>query len=385
MSIEPTSSFQQLSQQLAADLASRADDADQQGRLPAEDVRALIDSGYLTMSIPREYGGLGLSLRDCVAAHLEVAKGSASTALVAGMQIQTLGNLSENRPWDADKFERFCREAVHGLINSAASEPSLGSPSRGAFFETKAVQDGDCWLIEGHKTWVTGGKHLTHLLLRLDVDGEPGVIIVHNDLPGIEWAETWGGSLSLRASDSHDVYFKSVRVPLENLVERGKRDARIPNAWFPMIMACVYLGSALAARDTVIRYALERIPTALGKPIATLPKVQRQIGEIDIQLQAARTLLLEVAAAWPGDETGLAVYPRVAAAKHFATETANAVTEKALEIAGGASLTRGLPLERFFRDTRAGLMHPPSGDSALEIVGKGAIDSFQLPITTAET
>ncbi|MCZ6872537.1 MAG: acyl-CoA dehydrogenase family protein [bacterium] len=136
----------------------------------------------------------------------------------------------------------------------------------------------------------------------------------------------------------------------------------------------MYLGSALAARQTLIRFALERVPTALGKPIATLPTIQRQIGEIDIALQAAQALLLEVANAWTGDPvTGHTLYPRVAAAKHFAVEVAQQVTDKALRVAGGQSITNALPLERYFRDVRAGFMQPPTGDVALDIVGRAAL------------
>lgn len=366
----------ELARQLAADFATRADEADRQARLPPEDVRALRASGYACISIPREFGGWGLSLRECVEAQLELAQGSASSAMVAGMQIHLFGNLREIRRWSEAHFERFCHEAVAGgLFNSAASEPAMGSPSRGAFFATTAVCDGDHWRINGHKTWTTGGRHLTHLLVRLDVEGQPGAIIVPAATPGITWKETWGEALSLRATDSHDVFFADVRVPRDNLVELGQRDEKVPNAWFPMIMAAVYLGAALAARSAVIRFALERVPTALGKPIATLPKIQRQIGEIDVMLQAARALLLEVAGEWTGDERSRGAFPRIAAAKHLVVETANAVTDKALQIAGGSSLTREMPLERHFRDTRAGLMQPPSGDTALEIVGRGAIDA----------
>jgi alkylation response protein AidB-like acyl-CoA dehydrogenase len=370
--------------ELAAEFATRADEADRQGRLPTEDVQALKDSGYLTISIPREYGGMGLSLRDCVAAQLEVAQGSASTALVAGMQIHLFGNVRENRPWDESAFERLCREAVNGgLFNTAASEPALGSPSRGGLFATTATraEDGG-WLINGQKTWTTGGRHLTHILVRLTVEDEPGVIVVPGDAPGVEWIETWGeDSLSLRASDSHDLHLRDVHVPTDNLIEKGKRDERTPNAWFPLIMASVYLGSAIAARNTVIRFALERVPTALGKPIATLPKIQRQIGEIDLALQAAQSLLFEVSEQWTGDERSKPLYPRIVAAKHLAVETANHVTDQALQIAGGTSLTRDLPLERYFRDTRAGLMQPPSGDTALEIIGRAAIEQQSPPST----
>jgi alkylation response protein AidB-like acyl-CoA dehydrogenase len=137
------------------------------------------------------------------------------------------------------------------------------------------------------------------------------------------------------------------------------------------------LGTAVAARNHVIQFTLERVPTALGKPIATLPKIQRQIGEIDINLQAARSLLLEVAGQWTGDNEQRSQFmSRIAAAKMIVTQTANSVTEKALQIAGGTSITKALPLERHFRDVRAGSMQPPSGDTALEMVGRAAIEAL---------
>jgi alkylation response protein AidB-like acyl-CoA dehydrogenase len=207
------------------------------------------------------------------------------------------------------------------------------------------------------------------------IEADPAWILVLQDTPGVTWVETWSDSLSLRASDSHDVYFNDVVVPADHLIQRGITPAQaVPSAWFPMVMSTVYLGTAIAARNSVIQYALERVPTALGKPIATLPKIQRQIGEIDLALQAAQALLFEVAGAWTGDaENRRKVYPRIVAVKHLITETANEVTDKALRIAGGLSLTKSLPLERYFRDVRAGLMQPPSGDTALEIIGQHAI------------
>lgn len=374
-----------LARQLAADFACRAGDADRLGKLPAEDVRQLKESGYLTLTLPREYGGEGLSLREALAVHLELAQGSPSSALVAGMQLHIFGNLSEARPWDEDKFAWLCQLATAGgLLNSIASEPALGSPSRGAFFKTTAALTPEGWCVNGHKTWSTGGAHLTHLLVKASVGTDTAVILVPNHIPGVTWEETWSDSLSLRASDSHDVRFENVIVPEDHLIHRSKPEPEGPNAWFPMMMGVVYLGAAVAARNTVIRYALERVPTALGKPIATLPKIQRQIGEIDLALQAATALMFDAAGAWGRGEQGESVFPRIVAAKHLMTETANRVTDEALRIAGGISITRTLPLERYFRDVRAGLMQPPSGDTALEIIGRGAIDELRQKDETDE-
>ena len=368
-----------LGQQLAQQIAPRADAADRAGKLPPEDMQLLRESGYLTLSVPAEFGGQGASLRDCIEAQLALATASCSTAIVAAMQLHIFGNARETHPWPQPYFEQFCRAAVEekALFNSVASEPTLGSPSRGGAFHTHAVKTPDGWRINGHKNWSTGGKHLDYLLVGLSIEGESALIVVPNHIEGVEWVETWGDSLSLRASDSHDVYFRDVIVPAENLVQRGKSEKRLPNAWFPMLVSATYLGAALAARDTIIRYALDRVPTALGKPIATLPKIQRQVGEVDLALQTARLFLLDVASQWQGDAASFqSMYPKIIAAKHLATETAITVTDQVMRIAGGNAIAHTLPFERFFRDARGGIAHPPSGDSALEMIGKAAIEGF---------
>jgi alkylation response protein AidB-like acyl-CoA dehydrogenase len=290
-----------LAKKLAQQFATRADEADINNALPAEDVQDLQNSGYLILSIPRDYGGFGLCLRDCLAAHLELAQGSGSTALVAGMQIHLFGHQNEIQSWPAGAFERVCQLAVGGgLLNTLASEPALGSPSRGGLPSTEARHTKAGWLLNGHKAWATGGQHLTHMLVTCRIEDDSALVLVQQNTPGIKWQETWHDALSLRASDSHDVDFQDVLVPHDHLITRGKNGKPPVNAWFSMLIATTYLGEAIAARNTVIRFALERVPTALGKPIATLPNIQRQIGEIDLVLQAARALLFEVAAEWTG-------------------------------------------------------------------------------------
>lgn len=371
----PTTTLLDLARDLAEQVAVRADDADKQGRLPLEDVRALKESGYLAISVPQAYGGQELPLRACVEAQLELAQGSASTAMVAAMPIHMIGAARENRQWSEAHFERLCRILVEGgLVNSCASEPTLGSPSRGGAFETNAVRTPAGFRINGHKNWSTGGAHLTHLLVTLTLEGETAQFLLPNHLPGIRWEPTWQHALSLRASDSDDVYFENVTVPEDSLLRRsGNGQKPGPNAWFPALTAATYLGAAIAARDAAIRFAIERVPTALGKPIATLPKIQRQIGEMDVPLQAARLMLLDAAHAW--DQRTPDAWSRIVAAKHFANEAAISATDMALRVVGGQAITHGLPVERYFRDVRGSITHPPSGDTALEIVGRAAIDS----------
>ncbi len=359
--------------------APRAAQADREARLPEEDLRALQESGYLGMSIPLEYGGAGLSLRECAEAQIELARGSASTAMVAAMQLQVFGHARETRPWPEAVFVQFCRAAARrgAFFNSVASEPEMGSPSRGGRFQTTArpAPGGEHFIVNGHKTWVTGSRHLTHLLVRVSVGGEASVLWMPNGLPGMTWIPTWERALGLRASESHDLKLENVVVPAGNLIARGSQK-EAPNLWFPAMLTAVYLGAALAARDAFIRYALERVPPALGKSIAALPSIQRQVGEMDAALQAAAALFRETAAIWKGDEAQRQhVFIRLAAAKHIVLTTAAQVTDQALRAAGGRALTDALPLERHFRDVRAGFAQPPSGDTALEMIGRAAISA----------
>lgn len=361
--------------ELADGIADRAAEADRAGRLPRADVRALAESGYLGLTVPREYGGRGASMREAVEAHLELSKGSASTGLVAAMNLHLIGTEREYRVWSDEHRERLFRAAAEGaLLNSVASEPALGSPSHGQVYETTAEPLGGGRLrIDGHKTWITGGRHLTHLLVKLDLGGEPAQVLVEGDRDGLRWEETWGDALSLCASDSHDLHLEGVVVPEENVMIRGD-GPDTDRGWFLALVGATYLGSALAARDALVEYANDRVPTALDEPIATLPKIRRRVGDLDTHLEAAKAFLLSAAADWPADpERNHEHVPRIVAAKEFATTTAIEAAGEALRIAGGAGITPSLPFERYFRDVQAGPMHPPAGEEALEEVGRHAL------------
>ncbi|MFT5194119.1 MAG: alkylation response protein AidB-like acyl-CoA dehydrogenase [Cellvibrionaceae bacterium] len=371
----------EMAESLAKKIGARAAQADREGRFPAEDAIDLKQSGFTKLNLPKELGGFGMSMRTCIESHLILSSGSTSTGLVASMTMNVIGHENEARSWPDPIYEKVASvAATEGiLINNVASEPKLGSPSRGGAFQTFASKsaDGKNYIVNGHKNWITGGKHLTHMIVRLGSDDGAINLLVEADRPGLRWDHTWGDALSLRASDSNDLYFEDAVVPVENLAVRPV-PISVPNIWFGLLMASTYLGGAVGARNAIIKYALERVPTGLGKPIATLPGIQRQIGELDTALQAAKALLLDVASMW--DSTAginmpvrQAMIPRIAAAKTVATNTAAFVTDKALQVAGGASISRDLPLERFFRDVRAGTMHPPSGDAAMESVGRGAL------------
>jgi alkylation response protein AidB-like acyl-CoA dehydrogenase len=146
------------------------------------------------------------------------------------------------------------------------------------------------------------------------------------------------------------------------------------NAW-SLTIAAVYLGIGQAACDAACDYANGRVPPSLGKPIAELPHIQQWIGQMQVALDAARAVLYDTARAWVEHaELRPTLGAALAASKFLATNAACSATDTALRVAGGFSLTRALPLERYFRDARAGLFNPPQDDLALGQVGRAALE-----------
>lgn len=390
-----------LARQLATQFAERADEYDRNGTFPFENYTALHAAGYLRLPVPREYGGMEASLLDVVLAQEQLAQGDGATAMAVAMTMQMLGRLRETRQWEAALFARVCRTVVQegALINAAATEPDMGSPSHGGLPATVATpaMQGDTagWHVTGHKQFITMAPVLRYFVVSVRLPATPDMpyggsanaIIErrpNQDVAGLRLVDTWSGNLGLRASGSYDVYLDQVFVPDALLVDRkpaAPPDQPAPaakavsnTAWFALTLSAVYLGIGQAACDAVCHYAQERIPSALGKPIATLPNIQRRIGAIQIELDAARALLYQTAQAW-GDtpQHREQMLPRIAAAKYTATNAAIAATDQALRVAGGFGLQRVLPLERYFRDARAGVTHPPNDDAALELVGRSVL------------
>jgi alkylation response protein AidB-like acyl-CoA dehydrogenase len=141
-----------------------------------------------------------------------------------------------------------------------------------------------------------------------------------------------------------------------------------------LAVAAVYLGVAEAARDFAVQFARSRKPTALGgKAISSLPNIRDRVGRMDLLLFQARGQLIGAARAWDAAPSAT-MEAALAAAKVTASNNAAAVAEEAMRLVGGSSLDRSLPLERHYRDVRAGLHHPPQDDAALALFAREALD-----------
>ncbi len=377
-----------LADGLAACFAARAPALEQGGGFPHQDWADLHESGYLRLVIPREHGGDGASVLDMVIAQERLARGNASTALGAAMLISVLGRAIELQSWPAPVLAEICRDlAAHGGgINNCVTETELGSVSRGGTPAARAERTEGGWLVSAHKIFVTAAPALrflvTGVVLPLDDAAPRGATasaIIRAPAQGLRIEPTWRNSLALRSAGNDDVFFDRVFVPDDWMVERNpigvpKASGPGANPW-ALPLAAVYLGIGQAALEAACDYARSRTPPALaGAPIASAPHVQQWIGSMQIALDAARTVLRDTARAWDEDpERRPATAARIATAKYLCTNAACTVTETALRVAGGFSLTPDLPLERYFRDARAGLFAPPQDDLALGIAGRAAL------------
>ncbi|RAP78487.1 acyl-CoA dehydrogenase [Paenibacillus montanisoli] len=362
-----------LVERLAARFAERAPRYDREGSFPFDNFADLRENGYLKLTVPRAFGGDEIPLYEFVLLQERLAYGDGSTALAVGWHLGQIMHLRTTGKWPAVTFEALCRSVVKEgtMINTFASEASSGSPSRGGRPETTAVAADGGWRITGRKTFSTLSPILDRFVVSAYIPDEDCTadFLVHRS-ERVSIVETWD-TIGMRATGSHDVVLDGAFAGADSrLTGKGTDDG---GGWLLHIPAC-YMGIALAARDYALAFARTYKPNSLDKPIAALPAVQQTIGEMEVELRTARTLLYESADKWdkePAERT--AMKPELGLAKYTVTNNAIRVVDLAMRIVGGTSLSRANPLERYYRDVRAGLHNPPMDSSVIQTLAASAL------------
>jgi alkylation response protein AidB-like acyl-CoA dehydrogenase len=359
------------------EFSSRSAEIDEQSKFPKENVNTLVQLGYTSLPVPKAYGGKGIGIYDMVLFQETIASHDSATGLSIGWHMGVTGELYEKKLWDDTMLDFFAKEALKGaLINRAVSEALTGSPTRGGRPGTTAVKKDGRWEISGRKTFTTMSPALTYFLTSAWIEEKNaiGFFLLHKDLDGLSIEETWD-VISMRGTESHDLVLDRVTVDESMLVEinEGPRGNNI-NGWVLHIPAC-YLGIAQAARDYALRFALEYSPNSIQGTISELPNVQRLIGEIDLELIRMRHFIYSVAEAYDDEKRRPFITNELGAVKYTVTNAAIAIVDKAMRIVGAKSLQRQNPLQRYYRDVRAGLHNPPMDDMTIHKLAMGAIQS----------
>ncbi|MBU2500182.1 acyl-CoA dehydrogenase [bacterium] len=350
---------QKMIRQMARDFARAkiapvAAKLDHSGEFPEANVREMGQLGFLGMVVPEQYGGLGGDITSYALVVEEISAVCGSHGLTVAAH-NSLGCWPLVELGTEEQKQRFLPPAAAGesLLSFGLTEAGAGSDAGGT--RTTAVRDGDHWVLNGTKMWITNSHYAGAIVITAKTDpeaeGSHGIsaFIVPTDTPGFT-VEKKEDKLGMRASDTAPLTLEDVRIPADLLLGEEGEGFK----YFMMTLdggrisiAAVALGLAEGAYRTALAYAKERVQ--FGKPIASFQAVEFMLADMATQIQASRQLTYEACRLKDCGEP----YAQMAAmAKLHSSETAMFVTDKAIQILGGYGYTREYPVERMYRDAK---------------------------------
>jgi alkylation response protein AidB-like acyl-CoA dehydrogenase len=329
----------------------RAAEIDATGEYPWDVRKLFAEQDILALPFAAEYGGTGTGTLMLQIAVEEIAKACASSALV--LMVQELGTLPIARFGTDELKERLLPRCASGEWSPAfaLSEPEAGSDA--AAMRTTAVRDGDSWVINGNKNWITNSGIADFYVVFAVTDRENrrmSAFVVEKDREGFSVGKL-EHKLGIKGSPTGSPVFQDVRVPSENLIGTEGKGLSIALATLERTRlgaAAQAVGIAQGATDYANAYAEERI--AFGKPIHELQAIQFKLADMETRTAAARELLYKACAMADRSEPGLGKYTSMA--KLFASDAAMWVTIEAIQVLGGYGYVSEYPVERMMRDAK---------------------------------
>jgi alkylation response protein AidB-like acyl-CoA dehydrogenase len=384
MSLTPLTETQQAIRQTArdfaaAEIAPHAAQWDRDAYFEPSLTAKLGDLGFLGMLLPEAYDGLALDALSYLLALEEIAFVDASTAVLMSVHNSLPTQMLLNFGTEAQR-QRFLKPMARGELLGAfaLSEPDAGSDA--AALRCQAVRDGDHWVLNGSKSWVTSGSHAGVILAMARTDtpddrrGAKGIsaFIITPDLPGFSVGKK-EDKMGLRASPTVGLTFDTMRVPADRLLGdegRGFIYAMQSLEHGRLGIAAQALGIARAALHYSVGYALER--QQFGKPISDFQAIQYKLADMASRITATRQLLHAAAAAKDrGEDVGAVA----SMAKLLASETAMWVTNQAVQIHGGYGYVTEYPVERLFRDAKVTEIYEGTSEIQRIVIARALLQS----------
>ena len=346
------------------EIAPHVSEWDEKSEFPHEVVKKLGEMGLLGVIFPESLGGAGMGYVEYVLAIEELSRVDGSVGIIVAAHnslctnhIMLAGNDEQRKRW-IPKLASGQWLGAWGL-----TEPGSGSDAAGA--RTTAVRKGDCWVLNGSKTFITNGGHANCAVVLAVTDREKGTkgisaFVVEKGTKGFRPGRK-ENKLGLRASDTAELIFEDCEIPAENLIGKegdGFKDAMRVLDGGRISIAALSLGMARGALDAAMKYAQER--RQFGKAISEFQAIQFKLANMATELDAA--WLLTMRAAQMKDE-GKKVTMESAMAKLYASEAACRICDEGLQIHGGYGFIKDYPAEKFYRDVRL----CPIGEGTSEI------------------
>ena len=348
----------------AREFAPHAAKWDQEGEVPHAAVEKLAQQGFLGMAIPEKWGGVGYDARTITMVVEEIAKVSASLAIMIAVH-NSVGLLPVYRYATDEQKKQFLPRLVSKEMSAfSLSEPGAGSDA-GAL-SASAVRDGDFYVLNGSKTWVTNGQQAGVYLVFARTDKSAGTrgitaFIVERGTPGLVLGKP-EDKMGLRGSDTVALTLENLRVPVGNRLGAEGEGFKIALSALDagrIGVAAQALGVMRAAFEEAAKYAQQRV--AFGGALAKIQAVQFKLAEMERRIQCSRLLIRR--AAWLRD-SGQPFGREAAMAKLYATEAATWVTHQAIQIHGGYGYVKEYAVERYYRDAR--IMEIYEGSSEIQ-------------------
>jgi alkylation response protein AidB-like acyl-CoA dehydrogenase len=334
-------------------IAPRAAEIDETGEFPWDVYEALKSAELHATHVPEEYGGVGADALATVIVIEEVARACASSSLIPA--VNKLGTVPLLISASEELKQTYLRPLAEGtgMFSYALSEPEAGSDA--AAMRSRAVKDGDEWVLNGVKRWITNAGISEYYTVMAVTDPDKGAngisaFVVEKSDPGF----TFGApekKLGIKGSPTRELYFDDVRLPGNRIIGEpgtGFKTALATLDHTRVTIAAQALGIAQGALDYAVAYAKER--KQFGKAIAEFQGLQFMLADMAMQIEAARSLTYRAAAASERSDADLTLIS--AAAKCYASDIAMAVTTDAVQVLGGYGYTKDYPVERMMRDAK---------------------------------
>jgi alkylation response protein AidB-like acyl-CoA dehydrogenase len=340
--------------ELAEDvIAPRAAEIDATAEFPTDVYAALKANDMTAIHVPEEYGGAGADkIASCIVVE-EVARVCASSSLIPmGNKLGTMGMILSG---SEEMKHRYLPDVASGesFWSYALSEREAGSDA--ASMKTRAIADGDTFVLNGSKMWITNAGVSTHYTVMAVTDPSAGArgisaFVVHADDPGFSWGEK-ERKLGIKGSPTREIYFDDCTIPADRMIGEpgtGFKTALKTLDHTRLAIGAQAVGIAQGALDAAVGYVKER--RQFGKSVSEFQGVQFMLADMAMAVEAARQLVYVAAAT--AERGGPDMTFKSSAAKCFASDTAMSVTTDAVQLFGGYGYTQDFPVERMMRDAK---------------------------------
>ncbi len=352
------------------ELRPRVEAMDEHAKLDPELIKHCFDLGLMGIATPEDYGGAGASFFSAILAVEELSRVDASVGIFVDVQ-NTLVNNALIRWGNAEQKQKYLPKLASEYVGAYALSEA-GSGSDAFAMQTRAVDRGDHYLINGQKLWITNGIEAEIFVLFANANPEAGyrgitAFVVEKSFPGFTVGKK-ENKLGIRASSTVELILEDCQVPKENLLgELGKgykvsietlNEGRIG-------IGAQMIGIARGALESALAYTAER--QQFGKPVNQFQAVQFQLAEMATDLEAARLLVYNAARL---KDAGMNFVKEAAIAKLYSSRVAERVSSKAIELYGGYGYVKDYPVEKYWRDSKIGAIYEGTSNMQLQTIAK---------------